>query len=106
MVAVEVNLSCPNLDGGSHLFAHDPAATAEVLRAVAGWACHVGQLSANTDRVVEVASAAQEASAEAVTLANTMLGMVIDVEASARSGRRRWRGLGAGHPPDRGEDGL
>lgn len=82
ILAVEVNLSCPNLDGGSHLFAHDPAATAEVLRAVAGvglplWA----KLSANTDRVVEVASAAQEAGAEAVTLANTMLGMVIDVEA-------------------------
>ena len=82
VVAVEVNLSCPNLDGGSHLFAHDPAATAEGLRAVAGvglpmWA----KLSANTDRVVEVASAAQEAGAEAVTLANTMLGMVIDVEA-------------------------
>lgn len=81
VVAVEVNLSCPNLDGGAHLFAHDPAATAEVLRATAGvarprWA----KLSPNTDRLVEVAEAAAAAGAEAVTLVNTVMGMVIDVE--------------------------
>ncbi len=81
VVAVEVNLSCPNLDGGAHLFAHDPAATAEVLRVAAAaglpmWA----KLSANTDRVVEIAAAAQAAGAEAVTLANTLMGMVIDLD--------------------------
>jgi dihydroorotate dehydrogenase (NAD+) catalytic subunit len=81
VVAVEVNLSCPNLDGGTHLFAHDPAATAAVLAAteVAGrprWA----KLSPNTDRLVEVARAAGEAGAEAVTLVNTVMGMVIDTE--------------------------
>ena len=81
VVAVEVNLSCPNLDGGTHLFAHDPKATAEVLRAVHGvglplWA----KLSPNTDRLVQVAAAAQEAGAEAVTLVNTVLGMIIDTE--------------------------
>lgn len=82
VVAVEVNLSCPNLDGGAHLFAHDPVATAEVLDAAAAaglprWA----KLSPNTDRLVEVAAAAAEAGAEAVTLVNTVMGMVIDVEA-------------------------
>ena len=56
VVAVEVNLSCPNLDGGAHLFAHSPEATAEALRAAAIcdrplWA----KLSPNTDRLVEVA---------------------------------------------------
>ena len=81
VVAVEVNLSCPNLDGGAHLFAHDPGATTDVLHAAAAaglpmWA----KLSANTDRVVEIAAAAQEAGAEAVTLANTLMGMVIDVD--------------------------
>jgi dihydroorotate dehydrogenase (NAD+) catalytic subunit len=79
VVAVEVNLSCPNLDGGSHLFAHDPGATAEVVEATAAagrprWA----KLSPNTDRVVEVAAAAAAAGAEAVTLVNTLLGLVID----------------------------
>lgn len=81
VVAVEVNLSCPNLDGGAHLFAHDPDATAAVIDATseAGrprWA----KLSPNTDRLVAVAEAAASAGAEAVTLVNTLMGMVIDVE--------------------------
>jgi dihydroorotate dehydrogenase (NAD+) catalytic subunit len=92
VVAVEVNLSCPNLDGGTHLFAHDPAATAAVMSATAvadrpRWA----KLSANTDRLVEVAHAAVDAGAEALTLVNTLMGMAIDVEA-----RRPVLGAGGG----------
>ena len=79
VVAVEVNLSCPNLEGRRGIFAHDPDLSAEVIAATAGcgrprWA----KLSANTDRVVEVATAVRDAGAEAVTLINTLLGMVID----------------------------
>jgi len=81
VVAVEVNLSCPNLDGGAHLFAHDPVATAEVLAAAscAGrplWA----KLSPNTDRLVEIAGVAKGAGASAVTLVNTLLGLAVDIE--------------------------
>lgn len=81
VVAVEVNLSCPNLDGGSHAFAEDPAAAARAVAATAGcgrprWA----KLSPNTHRLVEVAGAVLEAGASAVTLINTLKGMVIDVE--------------------------
>ncbi len=80
LVAVEVNLSCPNLDGGAHLFAHDPDATTAVLAATSTiglprWA----KLSPNTDRLVEVATAAAEAGADAVTLVNTVMGMAVDV---------------------------
>jgi dihydroorotate dehydrogenase (NAD+) catalytic subunit len=79
VAAVEVNLSCPNLEGRRGIFAHDPVLSAEVIDAVsvAGlprWA----KLSPNTDRVVEVAAAVQEAGAEAVTLINTLLGMILD----------------------------
>jgi dihydroorotate dehydrogenase (NAD+) catalytic subunit len=79
IVAVEVNLSCPNLEGRRGIFAHDPDLSAAVIEATAvcgrpRWA----KLSANTDRVVEVAAAVQRAGAEAVTLINTLLGMVID----------------------------
>ena len=79
VVAVEVNLSCPNLEGRRGIFAHDPDLSAEVIAATSGcgrprWA----KLSANTDRVVEVATAVRDAGAEAVTLINTLLGMVID----------------------------
>jgi dihydroorotate dehydrogenase (NAD+) catalytic subunit len=81
VVALEVNLSCPNLEGRRGIFAHDADLSAEVVAAcsVAGlpmWA----KLSPNTDRVVEVAGAVREAGADAVTLINTALGMVIDVE--------------------------
>jgi dihydroorotate dehydrogenase (NAD+) catalytic subunit len=81
VVAVEVNLSCPNLEGRNAIFAHDPALSAEVIAATSGcgrprWA----KLSANTDRIVEVAGAVREAGADAVTCINTMLGMAYDRE--------------------------
>lgn len=79
IVAVEVNLSCPNLEGRRGIFAHDAEVSAEVVRAcrVVGvplWA----KLSPNTDRLVEVAGAVVEAGAEAVTLINTVVGLVLD----------------------------
>ncbi|MBS1847209.1 MAG: dihydroorotate dehydrogenase [Actinobacteria bacterium] len=82
VVAVEVNLSCPNTGAGRALFAHDAAAAAQV---VAGVAAVVGRpvwakLSANTDRLVDVAGAVVGAGAEAVTLINTLFAMVIDPE--------------------------
>jgi dihydroorotate dehydrogenase (NAD+) catalytic subunit len=78
IVAVEVNLSCPNLEGRTGIFAHDAQLSAEVIAATAAcnrprWA----KLSANTDRVVEVATAVIDAGAEALTLINTLLGLVL-----------------------------
>jgi len=90
VVAVEVNLSCPNLDGGRHLFAHSQSATADAMAATA--ACHRprwAKLSPNTANLVQVAGAALEAGADALTLVNTVMGMAIDPV------RRRFR-LGAG----------
>ena len=77
--AVEVNLSCPNLEGRAGIFAHDSDLSARVIEAtsVCGrprWA----KLSPNTDRLVEIAGVVREAGADAVTLVNTVLGMVID----------------------------
>lgn len=79
VVAVEVNLSCPNLEGRGSIFAHDADLSAEVVAATAAcgrprWA----KLSANTDRIVDVAGACSEAGAEAVTLINTLLGLTFD----------------------------
>jgi len=81
VVAVEVNLSCPNLEGRSSMFAHDPHLAAEVIEATAAcgrprWA----KLSANTDRIVDVAAAVGDAGADAVTCINTLLGMAFDRE--------------------------
>ncbi len=80
LVAVEVNVSCPNLEDRGRMFSHSAAMTEAVVAATGScglprWA----KLSATGD-LVEVAAAAAEAGAEAVTLINTLLGMVIDVE--------------------------
>lgn len=91
VVAVEVNLSCPNLDGGRHLFAQSPAAAAEVMAEVVdaldrpAWA----KLTAACTSPVEVAAAVAGAGAAAVVCVNTLLGMAIDVE-------RRAYALGSG----------
>jgi dihydroorotate dehydrogenase (NAD+) catalytic subunit len=79
VVAVEVNLSCPNLESRSGIFAHDAELAADVISATEGcrrprWA----KLSANTDRIVDVATAVVEAGAEALTCVNTLLGLVYD----------------------------
>ena len=82
VVAVEVNLSCPNLEGGAHLFAHSPRDTTDAIRAVTGaldrpaWA----KLTAHVTDIVAIASAAMESGAEAVTITNTMLALAIDPE--------------------------
>ena len=90
VVAVEVNVSCPNVEDRRRMFAHAPASTEAALAATAAcrrprWA----KLSPNVTDLVEIADAARRGGAEAVTLVNTVLGMAIDV----RTGRAR---LGAG----------
>jgi dihydroorotate dehydrogenase (NAD+) catalytic subunit len=81
--AVEVNVSCPNVEDRRRMFAHSPTATAEVM-AVVGAACpglpRWAKLSPTVADLAEVAGAALGAGAEAVTLVNTVLGTVIDVE--------------------------
>jgi len=81
VLAVEVNLSCPNLEGRGSIFAHDAELSASVMEVTAAcgrprWA----KLSPNTDRLVEIADAVATAGAEAVTLVNTLLGLVFDPE--------------------------
>jgi dihydroorotate dehydrogenase (NAD+) catalytic subunit len=84
VVAVEVNLSCPNTDAARDLFAHSASATREAMAATAAcgrprWA----KLSPNVTDLVPIAAAAQDGGAEAVTLVNTVLGMAIDPETAS-----------------------
>ncbi len=92
VVAVEVNISCPNLEDKKRMFSHSAAATDEVIRATEScgrprWA----KLSPNITDIVPIAVAAADAGAEAVTLINTVAAMVIDVES-----RRPLLGAGRG----------
>lgn len=84
VVAVEVNLSCPNTEAARDLFAHSATATHDAIAATAAcgrprWA----KLSPNVADLVPIAAAARSAGAEAVTLVNTVLGMAIDPETGA-----------------------
>lgn len=88
---VEANISCPNLEANGHAFAISPAATAQVieaLRQAIGCPLWV-KLSPNAPNIAEVALAAEAEGADAVVVANTILGMAIDID------RRRAK-LGAG----------
>jgi dihydroorotate dehydrogenase (NAD+) catalytic subunit len=83
LTALEVNVSCPNIEDRRRMFAHSPTATAEVMTSVAAscptlplWA----KLSPTVADLAEVAGAALAAGAQAVTLINTVLAMAIDVE--------------------------
>lgn len=80
LAVVELNLSCPNLDG--HLFALDPRASAAVVRAVreAVEVPIAAKLSPNASDVVAVAAACADAGAGWVVIGNTVWGAGIDVE--------------------------
>ena len=81
VVAVEVNLSCPNLHHGRAMFAQLPDTAAEAVAATEAcgrprWA----KLTPMVADLVPIAAAVRDAGAEAVTLVNTALGMAIDTE--------------------------
>jgi dihydroorotate dehydrogenase (NAD+) catalytic subunit len=79
LLAVEVNLSCPNTHAGRAVFAHDPVATEEAMAASA--ACGLprwAQLSPHATDLRPIAEAAVRGGAEAVTLVNTVMGMAVD----------------------------
>ena len=79
LAGVELNISCPNVTGGVD-FGTNPALAAEVVRRVRS-ACDlpvIAKLTPNVTSVVEIAQAAAEAGADAVSLINTIQGMAID----------------------------
>jgi dihydroorotate dehydrogenase (NAD+) catalytic subunit len=81
IAAIEVNISCPNLDNGSIPFASNPQSAAEVTRAVveATSLPVIVKLSPNVGDIVAIAVAVEAAGADAISLINTVLGMAIDI---------------------------
>lgn len=80
IAAMEVNLSCPNVQGGRLLFASD-AAMAEKAIAAARKATKkpiFAKLSPNVTRIGEIAKGCEAAGADAVTAVNTLLGLALD----------------------------
>jgi dihydroorotate dehydrogenase (NAD+) catalytic subunit len=96
VVAVEANISCPNLEDRSRMFAHSRAGIgAAIGAAVEGlggsrplWA----KLSPNVTDLPDLAAAAIEAGAAGVTVINTVMGLALD----PATGRSRLGGGGGG----------
>jgi dihydroorotate dehydrogenase (NAD+) catalytic subunit len=80
LVAVEVNVSCPNVEDRSRMFAHSARATAQVLAATECGLPRWAKLSPNVPDITAIAGAALEGGAEALTLTNTLLGLALDLE--------------------------
>jgi dihydroorotate dehydrogenase (NAD+) catalytic subunit len=94
LVAIEANVSCPNLEDRSRMFAHSADATAAVVRTVVEHAHALpvlAKLSPNVTDVREIATAAVDAGATGLTLVNTVLGLAVDAET-----RRPQLGAGGG----------
>ena len=79
---IEVNISCPNVKEGGIVFGTDPVQAARVTRAVKQHTKKpvIVKLSPNVTDIVQMARAVEDAGADAVSLINTLTGMVIDVE--------------------------
>lgn len=82
--ALEVNISCPNVEDRGHVFACDPRAAAEVVSAVRR-AADPGipvlvKLSPDVTDIVAVAVSCVNAGADGLSVINTLLGMVINTD--------------------------
>ncbi|KJS83739.1 MAG: dihydroorotate dehydrogenase [Peptococcaceae bacterium BICA1-8] len=79
---LEVNISCPNVKGGGMAFGTDPHTAALVVKRVKAKTKLplIVKLSPNVTAITEIAKAVENAGADAVSLINTLLGMVIDIK--------------------------
>ena len=78
---IELNISCPNLKEGGVSFGTSPCNVEHVTREVKKYAKQplIVKLSPNVSDIVEIAKAAEEGGADAISLINTLLGMAIDI---------------------------
>ena len=77
----EVNISCPNVQGGGMHFGTDPDSAAAVTKAVKAVTKKpvIIKLSPNVADITEIAKACEEAGADGLSLINTLVGMRIDL---------------------------
>lgn len=80
---LELNVSCPNVDGGKLEFGSDPGVLEKLVASCAKRSRKplMVKLSPNVTRIDDMARAAEAGGADAVSLVNTFLGMQIDVGA-------------------------
>jgi dihydroorotate dehydrogenase (NAD+) catalytic subunit len=82
VVAIEANISCPNVERRNQVFACHPDQAMEVVGAMSRLTAVpiFAKLTADVTNITEVAEACVRAGAHGLSLINTLLGMAIDVE--------------------------
>jgi len=84
VTAVEVNISCPNVEDRGQVFACDPAAASAVVEGVRGSLRYdvpvFVKLSPDVTDIVVIAGACVDAGADGLSMINTLLGMAIDTQ--------------------------
>ncbi|AOT69856.1 dihydroorotate dehydrogenase [Geosporobacter ferrireducens] len=82
IAAIELNISCPNLEAGGKAFGMNSGATYQIVKEVKALTGKViiPKLTPNVEDITVIAKAAEEAGADAVALTNTFLGMAIDIK--------------------------
>jgi len=80
--AIELNISCPNVKQGGMAFGVTTEGASSVVKAVREVydKTLIVKLSPNVTSISDIALAVQDAGADAVSLINTLMGMVIDIE--------------------------
>ena len=80
--AIEINISCPNVEQGGMAFGTDPDMSAKVTERVVKETDKpvIVKLSPNVTDIRKIAVAAEDAGADALSLTNTLTGMAIDIE--------------------------
>jgi dihydroorotate dehydrogenase (NAD+) catalytic subunit len=82
VLGLEVNISCPNVESRGEVFACDPVAASDVVRAVREAADPAqpvyAKLSPDVTDIVSVARSCAAAGADGLSMINTLLGLVID----------------------------
>ena len=82
--ALEVNISCPNVENRGMVFSCSPvtakAAIDAVRRNIGGELPIIAKLTPDVTDITEIVAAVVEAGADGVSLINTVLGMVIDID--------------------------
>src|SRR5512140_2251916 len=82
IAAYELNVSCPNTKRGGIAFGSDPALLSEVVAAAKSQATRplIVKLSPNVTSIPQMARAAADAGADALSLVNTFVALAIDPE--------------------------
>jgi len=93
--AIEVNISCPNVDEGGLEFGAYPEPAGKVIRAVKNKFTKpvIAKLSPNVTNVVEIAKSVTDNGADAISLINTLIGAAIDIDKRTFRLSNRFGGL-------------